>query len=285
MSRPLRIAFPGALYHVTSRGNARAAIYINDADRRRFLDLLTDVVQHVNWLCHAFCLMDNHYHLVLETPDGNLSKGMRQLNGIYTQQFNRHHNRVGHVFQGRYKAILVERDSYLLTLCRYVVLNPVRAGMVKAVSAYHWSSYRATVGLDPCPSFLQTDWLLTQFAQDRLEAQRRYGQFVQDGIDQPSPWRDLKGQIFLAQEEFIAGMQAHLAGLRTVKEVPRQQRYADRPALPELFGSRSAMNRAERDRTIYEAYRCYGYSMRAIARELQLHDSTISKIITGQKKS
>lgn len=285
MARPLRIEFPGALYHVTSRGNARAAIYIDAADRRRFLDLLTDVVQHANWLCHAFCLMDNHYHLVLETPDGNLSRGMRQLNGIYTQQFNRRHNRVGHVFQGRYKAILVERDSYLLTLCRYVVLNPVRAGVVGAVSEYHWSSYRATVGLDPGPSFLQTEWLLAQFDKDRVEAQRRYGQFVQGGIDQPSPWRDLKGQIFLAQEGFVAGMQAHLAALRTVKEVPRQQRYADRPALQKIFASRPAMTRAERDCTIYEAYWCYGYSMTAIARELRLHDSTISKIIARQKKS
>ena len=117
MARPLRIAFPGALYHVTSRGNARAPIFTDDADRQRFLVLLADVVRHDNWLCHALCLMDNHYHLVLETPDGNLSTGMRQLNGIYTQQFNQSHQRVGHLFQGRYKAIVVERDRYLLTVC------------------------------------------------------------------------------------------------------------------------------------------------------------------------
>jgi putative transposase len=256
MARPLRIACPGALYHVTSRGNARAAIYSDDADRRGFLDVLTDVVQHGNWLCHAFCLMDNHYHLVLETPDGHLAREMRQLNGIYTQQFNRRHNRIGHVFQGRYKAILVERDSYLLTLCRYVVLNPVRGGLVKAVADYHWSSSRSTVGLESCAACLQTDWLLAQFGNKRTEAQRRYGAFIQDGIDQASPWCDLKGQIFLAHEGFVTRMQAHVAGLRTVKEVPRQQRYADRPALQEIFASRSAMSRAERAHTIYEAYRC-----------------------------
>src|SRR4030042_5793823 len=129
MARPLRIEFPGAVYHVTSRGNARQTIFIDDEDRGGFLDLLSIVVERFNWICHAYCLMGNHYHLLIETPDGNLSKGMRELNGIYTQHFNRRHGRVGHVFQGRFKAILVEKDSYLLELCRYIVLNPVRAGI------------------------------------------------------------------------------------------------------------------------------------------------------------
>ncbi len=197
MARPLRLEFPGALYHVTSRGNACAPIDTGDADRHRFLARLADVALRDNGLRHAFCLMDNHDHLVLETPAGNLSKGMRQLNGMYTQQFNQSHQRVGHVLQGRSKAILVERDSYLLTLCRYVVLNPVRAGIVVHIETYRWSSSRATVGLSPCPVWLQTDWLLGQCSTDRLQAQQLYGQFVQDGMDQPSPWHDLKGQMFL----------------------------------------------------------------------------------------
>ncbi len=129
MVRPLRIEFPGAVYHLTSRGNARNNIYLDDYDRQRFLKILANVIDRYNWLCHAFCLMDNHYHLLIETPDPNLSMGMRQLNGVYTQGFNRIHNRVGHVFQGRYKAILVEKDEHLLELCRYIVLNPLRAGM------------------------------------------------------------------------------------------------------------------------------------------------------------
>ncbi len=128
MVRPLRIEFPGAVYHLTSRGNARNNIYLDDYDRQRFLKILANVIDRYNWLCHAFCLMDNHYHLLIETPDPNLSMGMRQLNGVYTQGFNRIHNRVGHVFQGRYKAILVEKDEHLLELCRYIVLNPLRAG-------------------------------------------------------------------------------------------------------------------------------------------------------------
>jgi REP element-mobilizing transposase RayT len=146
MARPLRIEFPGAVYHVTSRGNARAAIYADDTDRQTFLALLTQVVQRYHWLCHAYCLMDNHYHLVLETPEGNLAPGMRQVNGLYTQGYNRRHGRVGHVLQGRYKALHIERDSYLLTVCRYVVLNPVRTGMVRTAQDYDWSSYRATAG-------------------------------------------------------------------------------------------------------------------------------------------
>jgi len=126
MSRPMRLEFPNALYHVTSRGNAQQNIYLTDADRQQFLNVLNHVCQRYNWVVHAYCLMSNHYHLLIETPDGNLSKGMRQLNGLYTQDFNRAHKRVGHVYQGRYKAILVEKQAYLLELARYIVLNPVR---------------------------------------------------------------------------------------------------------------------------------------------------------------
>jgi len=283
MVRPLRIEFPGALYHVTSRGNARAPIFTDDADRHPFLALLADVALHDNWLCHAFCLMDNHYHLVLETPDGNLSKGMRQLNGMYTQKFNQSHKSVGHLFQGRYKAILVERDSYLLTLCRYVVLNPVRAGMVVHIEAYRWSSYRATAGLSPCPVWLQTDWLLGQFSTDRLRAQQHYCQFVKDGMNHPSPWHDLKGQIFLGQEGYMAEMWERLNPTREVREVPRVQRYADRPALSQILGQNTPGAHAERDDLIYDAYRRYGYSMTSIACELGLHNSTISRIIKAKK--
>lgn len=157
MSRPLRIEFTGALYHATSRGDGREVIFLGDEDRYLFLDVLSEVVRGFNWAIHAYCLMDNHYHLLIETSEGNLSKGMRQLNGVYTQRFNRRHGRVGHVFQGRYKAILVQKESYLLELARYVVLNPVRARMVRTPDQWPWSSYRATAGLDPAPSWLMID--------------------------------------------------------------------------------------------------------------------------------
>ena len=130
MARPLRLEFSGALYHVTSRGDRREDIYLDDADRGNYLSVLSEVCDRFNWLVHAYCLMSNHYHLLIETPDSNLAMGMRQLNGVYTQRFNRRHARVGHVFQGRYKAIIVQKDSYLLELARYIVLNPVRARMV-----------------------------------------------------------------------------------------------------------------------------------------------------------
>ncbi len=126
MSRPLRLEYAGALYHVTSRGNERKPIYLEDDDFELFLECLAGVCERFNWVIHSYCLMTNHYHLLVETPDGNLSKGMRQLNGVFTQDFNRRHKRVGHLFQGRYKAILVDKESYLLELCRYIVLNPVR---------------------------------------------------------------------------------------------------------------------------------------------------------------
>src|SRR5262245_61850059 len=138
MARPLRIEYPGALYHITTRGNARRGIFKDDRDRLLFLDILHRVSDRYHWHCHAYCLMDNHYHLVVETPDANLALGMRQLNGIYTQAYNRRHRRTGHLFQGRYKAILVEKESHLLEVCRYVVLNPVRAKAVDHLGRWKW---------------------------------------------------------------------------------------------------------------------------------------------------
>ena len=163
MARPLRLEFAGALYHVTSRGDRREDIYEDDEDRVAFLNVLASVARRFNWLVHAYCLMSNHYHLLIETPDGNLSQGMRQLNGVYTQYSNRRHRRVGHLFQGRYKAILVQKESYLLEVACYIVLNPVRAGMVRSAGDWPWSSYRATAGREAIPEWLTTDWVLSAF--------------------------------------------------------------------------------------------------------------------------
>ncbi len=170
MARPLRIEYPGAVYHVTSRGNAREPIFADDADRRILLQTLEDVICRYNWICHAYCLMGNHYHLKLETVDPNLSLGMRQLNGVYTQRFNRHHQRVGHVFQGRYKAILVEKNEHLLELCRYIVLNPVRACLVDIPEKWPWSSYLATSSAVKAPEILTVDWVLAQFGKTRPQS-------------------------------------------------------------------------------------------------------------------
>ncbi len=140
MARPLRIEFAGALYHITSRGNARENIYRDNLDRDSFLELLYQTNMRHGWICHAYCLMSNHYHLLIETSKPTLSKGMKHLNGSYTQRYNRRHQRIGHVFQGRYKSILIEKESYLRELSRYIVLNPVRARMVRKVVDWPWAA-------------------------------------------------------------------------------------------------------------------------------------------------
>jgi len=192
MARPLRIEFSGALYHITSRGNARENIYRDNSDRDSFLELLYKTNMRHNWICHAYCLMTNHYHLLVETSQPTLSKGMKYLNGSYTQRYNRRHQRIGHVFQGRYKSILVEKENYLRELSRYIVLNPVRARMVRKVVDWPWSSYRATAGYTSPEDCLSTDWLLSGFGKYKKTACEKYRTFVQQGLNQPSPWGSLK---------------------------------------------------------------------------------------------
>lgn len=283
MSRPLRLEFPGAIYHVTARGNARETIFLDDDDKLSFLAVLAETVSRFGWLCHAYCLMDNHYHLLIETPDGNLSQGMRQVNGVYTQRFNRRHARVGHLFQGRFKAILVERESYLLELCRYIVLNPVRTKMVTDINRYLWSSYPATVGSQPAPAWLTTDWVLSQFNSRRTMARRKYAEFVAQGQNLSSPWPALKGQVLLGSAQFVEQMQPLLAGIRDITEVPRGQRLAHRPDLAALFPARVCEDKQARDEAIRRAYLEYGYTMAAIARLTKIHYSTVSKIIKGAR--
>ncbi|MDH5740652.1 MAG: transposase [Nitrospira sp.] len=285
MARPLRIEFSGAFYHLTTRGNARQDIFLDDEDRRRFLTVLQHVVARFHLRLHAYCLMDNHFHLVVETPEANLSTAMRQLNGVYTQGFNRRHNRVGHVLQGRFKAILVDRDSYLLELCRYVVLNPVRAKATRKANTYPWSSYRATAGTAGIPPFLTVDWLLSQFGKQRTVAQRKYRAFVSEGIGGHSPWEQLQGQILLGSERFIARLAPGLRDKRSLKEIPRRQRFAGRPSLGQLFSSRSRADRTRRNETICQAHLEHGYSLVEIGRAVGLHYSTISRLVNSEEGS
>ena len=277
MARPLRIEFPGALYHVTSRGDRREKIFEDDDDdREAFLAVLAEVVERFNWLCHAYCLMDNHYHLVIETLDGNLSKGMRQLNGMFTQASNRRHGRSGHLFQGRFKAILVDRDSYLLELSRYVVLNPVRAGAVGAVGDWPWSSYGATAGITGAPGFLTTEALLSMFARRKSVARERYVGFVAEGVGQPSPWRHLRQQIYLGDEAFIRHMQAQAGDDMDAIAVPKIQRRAPAASLADIEAQH-----AGRDDAIVAAHGTGAYSYREIAEHFGLHPGSIGKIVRG----
>ena len=266
MARPLRVEFSGAIYHLTSRGNARQKVFFIDADRELFLDTLSQVVSRYGWICHAYCLMANHYHLLVETPKANLSLGMRQLNGMYTQSFNRRHNRVGHLFQGRFKAILVEKESYLLELCRYIVLNPVRVKGKGEIGGWKWSSYRATAGLASVPEFLSTDWILEQFGKKRAKAQKQYRAFVREGLEN-RPWEELKGQIYLGSEAFI---ERHSPGNQELKEIPRVQLKAVKPSLERIFAKSGK-------RAIVQAYKEHGYRLQEIAAHLGVHYATVSR--------
>lgn len=204
MTRPLRLEFAGALYHVTSRGDRKSTIFRDDSDRLAWLSVLAMVCRRFNFVVHSFCQMGNHYHVVIETIDGNLARGMRQLNGDYSQYFNRRHNLVGHVLQGRYKAILVQKKSYLLELARYVVLNPIRARLVATLEEWPWSSHSYFMRAEGKPSWLETDWLLGHFGADRAAARQAYLVFVLNGRGLPSPLRDVRHQMLLGDSAFVA---------------------------------------------------------------------------------
>lgn len=273
MARPLRIELAGGLYHVTSRGDRREAIYFDDDDRRDWLAVLAHVCDRFNWICHGWCQMTNHYHLVIETVEGNLSQGMRQFNGVYTQHVNRKHERVGHVFQGRYKAILVEKDGYLLELSRYVVLNPVRAGLVSEAGQWPWSSYAAMMGDVPAPPWLNIEWVLGQFGAQRPSALAHYRDFVRAGIGQPPLWDDLRGQIYLGSDDFLKKMQ-DLSGNNVVAEVPHTQR---RPLAKPLLAYKQ--EGADLAAGMAAAYASGDYTMQAIATAFSVHYTTVSRAV------
>ncbi len=283
MARPLRIEYPGALYHITSRGNSGHNIYQDDQDRKTFLNVLTEVVKKCNWYCHAYCLMDNHYHLLIETPEANLSYGMRQLNGIYTQRYNRRHRDVGHIFQGRFKSILVDKDNYLLELCRYIALNPVRAKLVEFPEKWPWGSYRATAGLIKAPEYLSVDWILGLFGTNRKHAQKQYQNFVRQGIDGESPMDGLQEQIILGNEAFVEKIREMIKDKEVVVEIPRKQRFAGRQSLEELFSDTADLTKELRNQKIAKAHLEYGYTLKEIADSIGVHYTTVSKIVRGKK--
>lgn len=280
MARPLRLEYHGALYHVTSRGDGQEDIYLDDEDREASFSVLEEVVKRFNWTVHAYCLMSNHYHLLVETPDGNLAQGMRHYNGVYTQRFNRRHQRVGHVFQGRYKAIIVQKESYLLEVARYIVLNPVRAGMVRSVKDWPWSSYRSTAGLRAPPPWLQTDWILSAFGNRKGEAIARYRSFVAEGKNQPSPWEQLRNQIYLGDERFVGKLLSGIESGKNLSEIP----IAQRRKVPKSIDY-YARNYRDRDQAIVEAYQSGGYSLKVIGDYFGLHYSRVSRIVAAAGKA
>ncbi len=274
MARPLRIEFEHATYHVTSRGDRKEDIYEDDDDRRLFLKILSEVVERFNWVCHAYCLMGNHYHLLIETPDANLSKGMRQLNGVYTQATNRRHHRTGHLFQGRFKSILVDAESYLLELTRYIVLNPVAARLVSQPREWQWSSYMAMIGEAASPEWLAVDGLLAQFSGRRAQAISRYVQFVEEGIGGKPIWSNLNRQVYLGNDEFVKATQQKYKGLPDVVNIPVAQTRPPADSLKEISGRHSNRNTA-----IIEAHKTGEYSYQTIAEYFGMHFTSIGRIV------
>ncbi len=291
MVRPLRIEYPGAVYHVTARGDRREPIANDDTDRTRFLEILGHALQRFSAQAWAYCLMGNHYHLVLHTDEPNLSRLMRQINGVYTQNFNRRHSMSGHLFQGRFKAILVDRDSYLLEVCRYVDLNPVRARMVKRPDAYAWSSYRALVGLVPAPAWLDAQPLYAQLAPGKstTRAADKYAEFVAQGKGVALWEEHLRQQIYLGDNAFVTRMQK-LAGIegaappRNAHKAQVSKSHLHAPMKADdlaVYTSRRAATKAQRNRNIADAFYQGGHSQIAIASAFGVSTSTVSRVVIG----
>ncbi len=300
MSRPLRIEFPGAVYHVTSRGDRREPIYRDDDDRLAHLGVIAHAMDRFDAQVLAYCLMGNHYHLVLHTRAANLSRLMRHVNGVYTQAFNRRHELVGHLFQGRFKAILVDRDAYLLALCRYVERNPVAAGLVRAVADWPWSSYLAHAGQVSTPAWLDSDglhgYLLGKPVADAAQRHRgaaMYAKLVDDEQrgDDANFWQEaLRGQIFLGDEDFATRMQALAEpGRSTQPEVPRTQRLAParRPPAqtkPIDWTKCLAVCDGDRDAALLHGYREHGMTMTTLAQAAGLSLSRVSRVIAAMER-
>ena len=234
MTRSLRIQYPCAVYHVTSRGNERKNIFRTDQDRFLFLRVLGEMLDEYQVVCHAWVLMDNHYHILLETPEANLSRAIRHLNGVYTQRFNRRNYRVGHLFQGRFKAILVQKGIHLLELCRYVVLNPVRARLVDHPRKWLWSSYRQTAGIEKREDWLEVGWVLGHFGVLSSRAARAYQKFVLEGAAiRESPWEKVQGHIYHGSKEFKKSLKGFIKEKN--QEIPMTHKRPDRPLAEEVL--------------------------------------------------
>jgi REP element-mobilizing transposase RayT len=281
MARRPRLQLPGGIYHVMSRGNRKAPIFDDDDDRRRFLDVVADAAVRYDVGCYAYCLMGNHYHLLVTTRLGNLSRAMKHVNGVFTQASNRRHRRTGHLFEGRFHSLIVENEGYLRDVVRYVVLNPVRAGLVDHPAAWPWSSHRGTAGLEPAPPFLDVAWLdLAIGGASREERRMTYCAFV----DSPRG-----AELHPAPNELAVGGVDFERALREAavdgsdERLPRSHRALARPSLQELFGS-GRQSLAVRNALMYEAHVTFAYSLGEIGTFLGLHRRTVGEVTRSVKR-
>lgn len=276
MTRPLRIEYPGALYHITARGNNQEPIFHCDEDRKLLLTILATTIRTHNWICHAYCLMNNHYHLCLETPEANLSIGMRDLNGIYAQSINKRYQTIGHIFQDRFNSFLIEKEAYLLNVVSYIVLNPVRAKLVVDPKDWIWSNYRATAGLGKSPSWLETNWTRKLFSKNQLESTTKYQAFVLSQNNEVSPFEKIQEGKILGSPQFIHKVWEENQETDKITEVPKPERTIGRPSLEDIFVDIS--DKEARNDAIRFAKRACGYPVTEIARHLNLSQTLVSLI-------
>ncbi len=285
MARPLRIIYPGAVYHITSRGNERKAVFKSIRDREKFLEYLESAVEKYQAVIHAYCLMDNHYHLLLETPAGNLPRIMRHINGAYTTYFNVKRDRSGHLFQGRYKAILVEKDEYAKELSRYIHLNPVRAKLVECPEEYKWSSYPSYIGIKKPPKWLYRDFILGYFGAQISTAQIGYRGFVDAlaNTEYKSPLSETAGSTILGSPAFITFIKDNfLSGKTPDKNIPALSALTDKVRMEEisdavggLFGEDGAMCRNVK---IYLSQRLTDEKLKDIGGRFGIGESGVSQV-------
>lgn len=276
MARPLRIAYPGAYYHVTSRGNEQKDVFKSRKDREKFLDYLSSATERYGAVIHAYCLMSNHYHLLLETPAGNLSQIMRHINGAYTTYFNVKRKRAGHLFQGRFKAILVEADEYATELSRYIHLNPVRAGMAEEPAEYSWSSFQSYIGKCVAPDWLRTDVVLGYFGKNVTNAVKKYKTFVEEllGKEYDSPLRDAIGAAVLGTSGFVEAVtETHIGKREPARDLPALRQLSIRPSLEEIVKSVDTVFGADKKLARQVGmYFCHRYSRERVKEICKLYE-------------
>lgn len=283
MARPLRIEYPHAFYHVTTRGNEKKDIFKSRRDREKFLGYLQSATERYGAVIHAYCLMSNHYHLILETPQGNLSQIMKHINSAYTTYYNVKRKRAGHLLQGRYKAIVVEADAYATELSRYLHLNPIRAGMVKKPEDYPWMSYRYYIN-DMAPTWLSTSFILSYFGNKEENAKEKYRQFVHEVIDSEyaSPLQEAVASTILGSSEFVAEIQErHLSNKEADRDLPSLRELVVRPRLDEIakvvkrvFADDAVL---EKKASIYMCHRYSGEKLKNIGNFFNLTESGVTR--------
>lgn len=281
MARPLRIEFPGAFYHITSRGNEKREIFRSRADRERFFFYLESAVERYGAVIHSYCLMTNHYHLLLQTPHGNLSEIMRYVNGAYTTYFNIKRKRSGHLFQGRYKSIVLDADEYAIELSRYIHLNPVRAGMVAKPDDHEWSSYRLFTGISSSPGWLKTEFILSQFGT--RDPQRQYRAFVEDLLDAEyvSPLQGVVASTLLGTPEFVAEIsEKYVGGRKADRSVPAVRALSRSVSVDDIARTVEEIvpgrELLAKKLTIYICHRYGAGSLKVIGERFGIGDSAVS---------